>query len=793
VASNWGGKGGPTAAGQRIETLWRQFFSDPSHWWDCRSEKATARYPDFKHKTTHDSLWIGDRRNPPWVDAKLAAMAPGTVQLDRFSWNMRLARYSKAGQHEKTIVLFQEMQKKGMTPNTFTFVPVLNACASLRALEEGKQVHEQIIQSGCEGDAFVGCSLVDMYAKCGSMEDAHRVFNKMPSRDVVTWNAMILGHGKCAQGQKALELFSQMQQEGVKPDSVTFVGVVNACASWVALEEGRCAHEQIIQSGWDSDVFVGNSLVDMYAKCGSMEDAQRVFNKMPSRNVVTWNAMILGHVKCRQGQKSLELFRQMQQEGVQPDSVTFVGVVNACASLVALEEGRSAHEQIIQSGWDSDVFVGSSLVDMYAKCGSMEAAQRVFNNMQSHDAVTWTAMILGHMKCGQGQKALELFRQMQQEGVQPDPVTFVGVLNACASVVALEEGRCTHEQIIQSGWDSAIFVGNSLVDMYAKCGSMEDAKRVFNEMPLRDVVSWNTILGGFAMHGHGKEALTYFEQMCEEGVQPDDITFVCLLSACSHAGLVHEGMCFYASMKEVYMISPTVEHYTCMVDLLGRAGHLEEAENMIKSMPCKPHFATCMALLGACRIHGNVEMGERVAKQFIELESENAAGYVLAANIYPTSGNKHLCEDVELQRKERDVKRQPGRTWIEVDNKVHTFVVDDQDHPQMVEIHAELKRLSALVHDAGYVPHTTIVLHDVEEEEKAFHLCHHSEKLAIAFGLLNTAPGTPLRIRKNLRVCEDCHTSTKFISKIIGRTIMVRDVNCFHHFKDGVCSCMDYW
>ncbi len=526
VASNWGGKGGPTAAGQRIETLWRQFFSDPSHWWDCRSEKATARYPDFKHKTTHDSLWIGDRRNPPWVDAKLAAMAPGTVQLDRFSWNMRLARYSKAGQHDKTIVLFQEMQQKGMTPNTFTFVPVLNACASLRALEEGRQVHEQIIQSGCEGDAFVGCSLVDMYAKCGSMEDAHRVFNKMPSRDVVTWNAMILGHGKCAQGQKALELFSQMQQEGVKPDSVTFVGVVNACASWVALEEGRCAHEQIIQSGWDSDVFVGNSLVDMYAKCGSMEDAQRVFNKMPSRNVVTWNAMILGHVKCRQGQKSLELFRQMQQEGVQPDSVTFVGVVNACASLVALEEGRSAHEQIIQSGWDLDVFVGSSLVDMYAKCGSMDDAQRVFMKIPSRDVVTWTSMILGRVKGGQGQKALELFQQMQKEGVQADSVTFVGVLNACASIAALEEGRCIHEQIIESGWDSDVFVGSSLVDMYAKCGSLEDAWRVFTKMPSRNVVTWNAIILGHVKCGQGQKALGIFQQMQQEDVQPDSVTFM---------------------------------------------------------------------------------------------------------------------------------------------------------------------------------------------------------------------------------------------------------------------------
>jgi pentatricopeptide repeat protein len=223
-------------------------------------------------------------------------------------------------------------------------------------------------------------------------------------------------------------------------------------------------------------------------------------------------------------------------------------------------------------------------------------------------------------------------------------------------VVALDQGRCTHELIIQSGWDSAVFVGNSLVDMYAKCGSMEDAKRVFNEMPLQDVVSWNSILGGFAMHGHDKEALTYFEQMCEEGVQTDDITFVCLLSACSHAGLVHEGMCFYASMKEVYMISPTMEHYTCMVNLLGRAGHLQEGENMIKSMPCKPHSATCMALLGACRIHINVEMGENVAKQVIELESENAAGYVRLANIYAASGNRHLCEDVEWHRKERGEK-----------------------------------------------------------------------------------------------------------------------------------------
>jgi pentatricopeptide repeat protein len=841
-----------------------------------------------------DALWLRDRRNPPWVEAKLAEMAPETVQVNVFSWNRRLARYVKAGQHEKTIQLFQEMRQKNISPNSFTFVPVLNACASLGALQEGRQVHEQIIRSSCEADVFVGCSLVNMYAKCrhmkdawrvfknmssrdvvtwntmilghvkcgqgrkalelfqqmlqegaqpdsvtflgvlnacaseaaleegrcahewiiargwdsdvsvgnslvnmyakcGSMEDAQRVFLKMSSRDVVTWTAMILGHVKCGQGQKALDLFQQMQEQGVEPDSVTFVGVLNACASEVALQDGRSAHEQIIEKGLDSDIFVGSSLVDMYVKCGSMEDAQRVFNKIPSRDVVTWTAMIFGFVKCQQGQKALELFQQMQHEGVQPNSVTFVGVLNACASVVALEEGRRAHEQIIQSGWDSDVCVGNSLVDMYAKCGSIEDAWRVFNKMPSRDVVTWTTMMLGHLKCGQGQEALELFQQMQKEGVQPNSVTFVGALNACASVAALEEGRCAHERILQSEWHSNIFVGNSLVDMYGKCGSMEDAQRVFNNMPLHDVVSWNAILGGCAMHGHGKEALRHFELMCEEGVKPNDITFVCLLSACGHAGLVDEGLRCFTSMSTVYKISAKLEHYTCMVDLLGHSGRLQEAENMIQALPFRPDGALWMALLGACRIHANVEMGEHIAKRVLELEPENASGYVLLSNIYAAAGKRDLCKNIERQSNERGVKKQLGRTWIEVNNEVHTFVVDDQKHPQISQIHAQLKRLSGLMHDAGYVPVTEFVLHDVEEESKVFHLCHHSEKLAIAFGLINTDPGTPLRIMKNLRVCEDCHTSTKFIAKLVGRTIMVRDANRFHHFQDGVCSCMDYW
>jgi pentatricopeptide repeat protein len=382
---------------------------------------------------------------------------------------------------------------------------------------------------------------------------------------------------------------------------------------------------------------------------------------------------------------------------------------------------------------------------------------------------------------------------MQQEGVEPSSVTFVGVLNACASVVALEEGRLVHQQIVKSGCESNIFVGSSLVDMYAKCGSMEEACKVFNKMPLRNVVSWNAILGGFAMHGHGKEALEHFKQMRAEGVRPDNTTFVCLLSACSHAGLVDEGLRCFESMSTDCMISARLEHYTCMVDLLGHAGRLHEAEAIIKTMPYKPDAAVWKALLDACRVHGNMEMGERIAKQVLKVDPGNAASYVLLSNIYAAVGKWNLSAILQQQRLERGVKKQPGCSWIEVNNKVHMFISNDQDHPNMIDVHTELKRLSQQMHEAGYVPDTSFGLHDMEEEEKASHLCHHSEKLAIAFGLISTPPGTPLRIFKNLHICGDCHTSTKFIAKMLSRTIIVRDAKRFHHFKDGVCSCMDYW
>ncbi|CAM6029922.1 unnamed protein product [Sphagnum balticum] len=505
-----------------------------------------------------------------------------------------------------------------------------------------------IVQSGCESDVYIGCSLIDMYVKCGSLEDATKVFNSMATHDVASWTAIIAGHVKSGQEQKALKLWQQMRVE------------------------------------------------------------RSVFDRMATRNVVSWTALIFGYVKCGQGQKALELSRQMQHEGVQPDSVTFVGVLNACASVGSLDEGRHAHNQIIQSGYDADILVANGLVEMYAKCGSMEEAQRIFNNMTTHDVVAWNAMILGHVKCGQGQKALEFWQQMQHEGVQPAPVTYVAVLNACAT---LEEGRAIHKQIVQTNYESDVYVGSSLVNMYAKCGSIEDAQIVFNNMASRDVVSWTAMIlahvNCHAMHGRGREAIQHFEQMGQDGVEIDDVTFIALLSACNHAGLVDEGLHCFESMGSVYSIPATVKHYACMVDLLGRAGHLQEAQDLIKSGPGSAEDAAVWrSLLGACRIHGDVEMGENIAIRVIELDPGNDAAYVLLSNIYAAAGKWDLRAKVQQLRLDRGVEKQVGSTWIEMKNEVHTFLVDDQHHPQINEIHAELKRLSRKMNNAPNLSYT---------------------------------------------------------------------------------------
>ncbi|KAJ7529945.1 hypothetical protein O6H91_15G072100 [Diphasiastrum complanatum] len=786
----------------RMEQLWQEFFSDPSQWWDNRFTKNSPKYPDFKHKRTREGLWVDGWLNPSWVKQKMASMELRLIQSGdglrsrvpgSFCNSDEVSKLCQEGRLKEALHMVELMVRQTSEAPIGVYVCLLKGCSRRKALAEGKQVHALTVQSVLDSNIFLANTLVHMYSNCGSVLDAHKVFSNMPQHNVYSWTAIISAYANSGQGEEAINLFQQMQETGLAPDKVLFVVVLKACARLAALEQGKQLHSDIIKRGFQSDVIVASTLVDMYAKCGCTEDARELFNNMSERDVVSWNAMIAGYAQNGLGKEALALYEQMKQEGVQPNNVTFVLLLKACASVAALEQGKQLHSDIIKRGFQSDVIVGSTLVDMYAKCGCTEDARELFNNMSERDVALWTVMIAGYAQNGLGKEALALYEQMKQEGVQPDNVTFVLLLKACASLVALEQGKQLHSDIIKRGFQSDMIVGSTLVDMYAKCGCTEDARELFNNMSERDAVSWNAMIAGYAQNGLGKEALSLFDQMQREGTKPNDVTYICVLSACAHSRLVDEGRYVFDSMCENYGVTPTREHYACMVDLLGRAGCLSDAELFINKMPIQPDSVVWMTLLGAARNHGHVAIGKRAFDRVVKLEPKNAAPYVLLSNIYAAAGRKDELAKIRNEMKEAGVKKMPGCSWIEVDNQVHAFVVGDVTHPQSKEILAELDRLVGLMKEVGYIPDLSFVVDDVEDDEKENALCQHSEKLAIAFGLINTPPGTPIRIKKNLRVCGDCHSATKIISKIVGREISVMDANRSHHFKDGFCFCGDYW
>jgi len=694
---------------------------------------------------------------------------------------------------EEALKLYYQMQEAGIQPDNYTFPFVLKACASMSALQEGREIHRQIVEIGLESDAFVGTALIDMYGKCGELEIAREVFDKMSERGVTLWNAMIARYAQNGHPNEALELFKKMQQSGVKPDPVTIVSVLPACADLADLQQGKDIHEYIFRNRFESDVSVGNSLVAMYAKCQRIDIAHRVFDEMHTRTVVSWNAMISGYAQNGYYDEALALFQQMQMTNMSPNRATIVSVLPTCAELGDLQQGKDIHEYVITNRLESDVTVHCSLIAMYSKCGALDIARQLFDNTLKSDVAPWNAMIAGYAQTGHAHESLMLFHQMQLVDTKPDPITILSVIPACAHLAALQQGKVIHAYVISSGFESDVSVGTALIDMYAKCGRIEIARQLFDNMPERNLITWSAMIAGYGTHGYGEDALTFFSSMQEAGIKPDYITFTCVLCACSHAGLVDEGWQYFESMTRDYCITPRLSHYACIVDLLGRAGHLNEAQVFIENMPLKPNASVWGALLGACRIHCNIELAENAAQRLFDLEPEDAGNYILLSNIYSAAGRLDDAAKVRAIMKDRGLKKTPGCTLIEVKNRIHAFVVGDTSHPQSDQIYATLEILARQMDVAGYVPDTNFVLHDVEEEAKEHMLGLHSEKLAIAFGLISTSPGTPIHITKNLRVCGDCHSATKFISKIVKREIIARDPNRFHHFKDGSCSCGDYW
>ncbi|XP_022715835.1 pentatricopeptide repeat-containing protein At5g04780, mitochondrial-like [Durio zibethinus] len=709
------------------------------------------------------------------------------------SWNALFSCYVQSDYFGEAVELFHEMVSNGIKPNEFSLSSMINACTGLEDSGEGRKIHGSLIKLGYNSDPFSKNALVDMYAKIGNLEDAVSVFEEITKPDIVSWNAVIAGCVLHQNHDWALELFGQIRRSGTHPNMFTLSSALKACAETGLKELGRQLHCNLIKLNVGSDPFVDVGLIDMYSKSDLMNDARMVFNWMPDKDMIAWNAVISAHSQNGEDMEAVSLFPLMYKEGVGFNQSTLSTVLKSIARLQANNVCKQFHTLSVKSGFESDNYVVNSLIDAYGKCALLEDAKRIFKERLIVDLVGFTSMITAYSQSGEGEEALKLYLEMLGRGIEPDPYVCSSLLNACANLSAYEQGKQVHVHILKYGFMSDIFAGNSLVNMYAKCGSIDDAERVFSKIPERGIVSWSAMIGGLAQHGHGKEALRVFNQMLKYGVSPNQITLVSVLCACNHAGLVTEAKKYFGSMRELFGFEPMQEHYACMIDLLGRAGRLDEAMQLINTIPFQADASVWGALLGAARIHKNVELGQHAAEMLFTLEPEKSGTHILLANIYASVGMWDNVAKMRRLMKDCNVKKEPGISWIEVKDQIHTFVVGDRSHVRSEEIYAKLDELSDRLNKAGYVPKVEIDLHDVERGEKEKLLYHHSEKLAVAFGLIATPPGAPIRVKKNLRVCVDCHTAFKFICKIVSREIIVRDINRYHHFKDGSCSCGDYW
>lgn len=553
-------------------------------------------------------------------------------------------------------------------------------------------------------------------------------------------------------------------------------------------------HALIYKHGFLTDTFVATALLDTYAKCSHVFLAEKVFDDMSHRNLVSWNAMIVGFLKNKLYGRAIALFREVlcRHDSLDPDQVTFSSVLSACASVFDLEFGMQVHGNIVKRGLIALVYVNNSLVDMYCKCGSFDQATTLFCAAGDRDVVTWNVMIMGCVHNEHFEQACGYFHAMKREGIVPDAASYSSLLHASASIAALTQGTLIHNEVLKTGHMKNACVSSSLVTMYGKCGNLFAAYRVFQETDDRNVVCWTAMIAACHQHGCANEAIELFEEMLKDGVAPEYITFVSVLSACSHTGKVDDGFKYFNSMANIHRIKPGPEHYACMVDLLGRVGRLEEAWNFIESMPIKPDSSVWGALLGACGKYGHVEMGREVAERLFKLEPDNPGNYVLLSNIYTRHGMLDKADEVRRLMGINRVRKETGCSWIDVKNRTFVFTVNDRSHSRTHEIYEMLQKLKELIKKRGYVAETQFATNTVEGSEEQSLWCH-SEKLALAFGLLVLPAGSPVRIKKNLRTCGDCHTVMKFASEVFQREIIVRDINRFHRFTNGSCSCRDYW
>ncbi|XWS55927.1 hypothetical protein CRYUN_Cryun09bG0042200 [Craigia yunnanensis] len=747
------------------------------------------------------------------------------------TYSSLISGFAKSNQGNKAIKLFLKMRNEGIEPNEFTFVAILSACIRALELELGFQVHGLVIKMGFLDSVFVANALMGLYGKFnGGLEIVFKMFDEMHQRDVASWNTVISSLVKEGMYEKAFELFRVMQGIGsFKADFFTILAVLSACEGSNSLMKGKEIHAHAIRIGLEGNLSVNNALIGFYSKCsragdvvalyesmpvrdiitwtemitaymefGSVDLAVEVFVKMPEKNCISYNALMAGFCRNGEGLKTVKLFIEMVEEGLELTDFSLSSVINACALAMDAKTSEQIQGFCVKFGFGSNVCVESALIDMCMRCGRMADAEKMFHMWPSEQdsSVVCTSMLCGYARNGQPDDAISFFLRCRLEGTMDmDEVSLTSVLGACGALGFEEMGEQTHCHALKAGFVFDLGVLNSIISMYAKCGNMNCAIKVFNIMPICDVVSWNALIAGLILHRKGDEALAAWSEMEEAGIKPDTITLILVILAYRRTNLDLVDNCrrLFLSMITNYDIEPTSQHYASFVSVLGHWGLLEEAEEIIDKMTVEPKASVWRALLDSCRIHFNTTIGKRVAKRILAMKPQDPSTYILVSNLYSASGRWHCSEMVREDMREHGIRKNPAQSWIIHQNKIHSFYARDKLHPQTKDIYSGLEILVLECLKAGYIPDTSFVLHEVEEHQKKDFLLYHSAKLATTYGLLMTKPGEPIRIVKNILLCGDCHTFLKFVSIVTRREIIFRDASGFHCFRNGQCSCKNYW
>ncbi|PAN31690.1 hypothetical protein PAHAL_5G437600 [Panicum hallii] len=703
------------------------------------------------------------------------------------TWTIMMG-VAATGCGSNAVSVFRDMLREGEAPDHVAISTVLNMPGC-----DVASLHPFVTKLGLDTSFVVCNTLIDAYCKQGFIAAGRRVFLEMPERDTVSYNAMMMGCSKEGLHREALGLFAEMQREGIDTSQFTFSSMLTVATGMVDLHLGRQIHGLVVRAGSAHNVFVNNSLLDFYSKCDCLGDLEQLFLEMPDRDNVSYNVMISAYAWNRCAGMVLQLFREMQAIGFDRRALPYASLLSVAGSLPDIEIGKQIHAQLVLLGLASEDLVGNALIDMYSKCGMLDAAKTSFANKSEKTAISWTALITGCVQNGQHEKALQLFCDMRRIGLRPDRATCSSIMKASSSLAMIGLGRQLHSYLTKSGHMSSVFSGSALLDMYAKCGCLDEAVRTFDEMPEKNSITWNAVISAYAHYGQAKNAIRMFESMLHCGLYPDSVTFLSVIAACGHNGFAEECMKYFDLMKYYYSMSPWMEHYSCVIDTLGRAGYFDKVQKVLDEMPFEAGPIIWSSILHSCRIHGNKCLAKMAAEKLFSMTPTDATPYVILSNIYAKAGHWEDAARVKKIMRDRGVRKESGNSWVEIKQKIYSFSSNDQTNPMIAEMKEELERLYKEMDKLGYEPDTSCALHLVDDELKLESLKYHSERLAIAFALINTPPGTPIRVMKNLSACQDCHAAIKMISKIVNRDIIVRDSRRFHHFKDGVCSCGDYW